>query len=315
MRTWMVAASLALATVGPARAQPLPDPEAHIVEELVVQARERGPAWWRVSDADTTVYILALPETDIPPGLAWDPSVLDRRLKGANALIGGSVAMDASVRDAPALYRMYRRMKSKIPMEQTLPAPLAARFAAAREKAGQPAKRYAGWAPIAAGAMLMGDVERTGPPWRDAEAAVRRKANRLRLPRRNSARYDAMPYIRAAYASLTPQTQHHCLAEALTYVEDGDTQAARAARGWARGDVAEALTAPRGIDKCLLVLGGGAELWRRTVKDHAGDIEAALKAPGHAVAMVRLRQLLAQDGVIATLEARGIRVTGPREDG
>jgi hypothetical protein len=199
-------------------------------------------------------------------------------------------------------------------MEETLPAPLAARFAAAREKAGQPAKRYASWAPIAAGAILIGDSrERTGPPWTDAEATVRRKAQKLKIPRRNSASYDAMPLIRAAYASLTLETQHRCLAEALNDIDAGDRQAARSARGWARGDVAEALVAPRGIDKCLLLLGGGADLWRRTVKDHAADIEAALKTPGHAVAMVRLRELLAEGGVVATLETRGIQVLGPGE--
>jgi hypothetical protein len=48
----------------PAASPPqLADPEANIVEEFVVVARDRGPAWWRVSDDDTTVYILALPDT------------------------------------------------------------------------------------------------------------------------------------------------------------------------------------------------------------------------------------------------------------
>ena len=63
-------ALLALLLAGPASAQ-VADPDSVLVEELVVTGRLPGPAWWRVSDADTTVYILALPETDIPPGLAW----------------------------------------------------------------------------------------------------------------------------------------------------------------------------------------------------------------------------------------------------
>jgi hypothetical protein len=37
------------------------DPEANLVEELVVNARLPGPAWWKVSDADTTVYVLGVP--------------------------------------------------------------------------------------------------------------------------------------------------------------------------------------------------------------------------------------------------------------
>src|SRR4029077_4721152 len=88
-----------------------------------------------------------------------------------------------------------------------------------------------------------------------------------------------------------------------------------AAPGGVPADVAEALVAPRGIDKCLLLLGGGAETWRRMVNDHAADIEAALKTPGHAAAMVRLREWLAEGGVVATLETRGIQVSGPGEAG
>ena len=67
MKSLMIAAVLALAAAAPPRALPLDDPEGNIVEELVVTAREAGPAWWRVSDADTTVYILALPETSEGP--------------------------------------------------------------------------------------------------------------------------------------------------------------------------------------------------------------------------------------------------------
>lgn len=37
----------------------------------------------------------------------------------------------------------------------------------------------------------------------------------------------------------------------------------------------------------------------------AGEITEALKAPGKAVAMVRLRSLIAKGGVIETLEAEG----------
>ena len=65
-----------------AQAPALDDPEGAIVEELVVVARDRGPAWWRVSDDDTTVYILALPDTGLiqinyvggllPPRLRFD---------------------------------------------------------------------------------------------------------------------------------------------------------------------------------------------------------------------------------------------------
>ena len=64
------------------------DPEANLVEELVVNARLPGPAWWKVSDADTTVYVLGVPAV-VPKDLEVDHSVLKRRLDGANVLIMG----------------------------------------------------------------------------------------------------------------------------------------------------------------------------------------------------------------------------------
>jgi hypothetical protein len=37
------------------------DSQANLVEELIVNARLPGPAWWKVTDADTTVYVLGVP--------------------------------------------------------------------------------------------------------------------------------------------------------------------------------------------------------------------------------------------------------------
>jgi hypothetical protein len=294
----------------PADAQPqIADPEAHVVEELVVTARERGPAWWRVSDEDTTVYILALPDAGLPRNVKWDTARLEQRLKGANALIGGGPNLRVGLRDAPLLLSVRKSLRTKGGMEDDLPEPLRIRFVAAREKLGQPAQRYEAWGPLAAGMMLAGD-SRTGR-WRDIEPQVRALARKLnvrqpRLPQRSAA-----PLIRQFKAGLTPDIQTRCMDAALGDVEAGTGRATAAARGWAEGDVRKALTAPRGFEKCLLILAGGSEAWRQNVEDQAAAIAQALKQPGRTVAMVRLRQLIAEGGVIARLEAVGLEVEGP----
>src|SRR3546814_11567843 len=80
----LVLATPAAAQVPITPAQPVPgDPDAVLVEELVVTARLPGPAWWRVSDADPTVYVLGSPSI-APKHMAWDRSVFERRLKDAN---------------------------------------------------------------------------------------------------------------------------------------------------------------------------------------------------------------------------------------
>ena len=105
------------------------DPQADLVEELVVNARLPGPAWWKVSDADTTVYVLGVPAMT-PGKLEVDESVFKRRIDGANVLIMGQEA-DANVVRFVALAMGGKRFFiSDKPMRQTLPPDLRARLEA-----------------------------------------------------------------------------------------------------------------------------------------------------------------------------------------
>src|SRR6185503_16117755 len=81
----LAASAMAQVPLTPARPDPR-DPDAVIVEELVVVARDKGPAWWTVSDGDSTVYVLGVPSI-APKHMPWDRTVFERRLKGANAVI------------------------------------------------------------------------------------------------------------------------------------------------------------------------------------------------------------------------------------
>jgi len=317
-----LAVALGLALAAPAGGQPRPgptgpgptaagleDPEAHIVSELVVVAKERGPAWWRVTDGDTTVYILGVPGGPLPPGVAWDRRVLQARLAGASTVIMGT-QVRAGLRDLPALLRIRSRMRSKTPMEAGLAAPLRARFVAAREQLGKPAGRYEKWQPVVAGQMLAFDAQHG---WSSVEEQVKGMARTAHARVRTSASYDLVPLVNRMLDGLTPEIQTRCLEGALSDVEAGAGPFRRAADGWARGDTAVALTQPRGFEPCLLALSGGAQLWRDATRDNVEAIAQALKTPGHAVAVVSLRTLLADGGVVEQLEARGLRVIGPGE--
>ncbi|WP_374472214.1 TraB/GumN family protein [Phenylobacterium sp.] len=312
----MLAAASALAVAIPlsARAQALADPEANLVAELVVQAVEPGPAWWRVRDGDTTVYVLGLADDDLPADLAWDRRFLERRLDGANLLIvGNRISLKGGLRDIPTLLKARSQLRTKTPLEETLPTELRTRFVAARERIGRPAKRYAGWQPLMAGEMLVEDTrgatDETGSLAREVEKLARRGKVRTVVP----ATYDAVPFIRQALGGITPAVHRQCLEGALADAEAPRARWRGALEGWARGDVAQALSEPRSFDKCLLLLGGGAELWDRAVRDQASAIEGALATPGHAVALVSLRPWLAQSGIAAQLRARGLQVSGPGE--
>jgi uncharacterized protein YbaP (TraB family) len=310
---WIAAAALAVGVLlaGPAGGQArLEDPEANIVAELVVQAKEPGPAWWRIEDGDTTVWILGIADSSLPAGTTWDRRYLDRRLKGANSLIVGTrIGLSGRLRDIPLILRTVNQMKTKTPLEETLSPPLRARFVATRERIGQPAKRYAEWKGLVAGMRLTQDAQPKGTV--DVVASIVKQAKREKVKVVDPAQYQIAPFLKQATATLTPALHEQCLGEAVRDIET--PRDPRAPRAWARGDVGSALAGPRNFEKCLLVMGGGADLWRRAQADLTTAIAAALAKPGKSVALVSLRPLLAENGVIEQLEAKGLHVIGPVE--
>src|SRR5258706_15510986 len=121
MRLGVLAATAAL--TWPALAQTPPttpyDPDAVLVEELVVVGRLPGPAWWSVSDADTTVYVLGSP-TLAPKRMAWDRAIFEKRLAGANQVIVPYQDVRVTMTGAFGAAFNYLRLKSSTPFEETL---------------------------------------------------------------------------------------------------------------------------------------------------------------------------------------------------
>ena len=139
-RAKVFALSLVLALAPAAWAQPpaeVADPDAVLVEELVVTGRLLGPAWWRVSDADTTVYVLGAPSV-APKHQEWDQTWFNKRLEGASQVILPFNGLKVKLMGAPGAAFSYLRLKSGRPFEDSLDAGERARFVAARTKLGQP---------------------------------------------------------------------------------------------------------------------------------------------------------------------------------
>jgi hypothetical protein len=105
-----------------------------------------------------------------------------------------------------------------------------------------------------------------------------------------------------------------CFDEVLAQAEAGPEVTRAAARAWAAGDVAGALANERTYERCLAAVTGGRSYDERTKADTAAAIEAALNTPGHALALVPLRPLLAERGVLDRLRARGFTVKAPNAD-
>lgn len=304
-------AQVALTPVPPPLSN-LPDPDGTLVEELVVIARERGPAWWRVSDADTTVYVLGVPSV-APKGLAWDRSGFERRLAGANELILPFNSVGVKTLSAPGAVFNLIRLRSTTPIEERLDGGLRQRFVAAREKIGQPPKRYKTNNALAAGLILAQDYRDYAKlTAADPGKTIGRlaKAQGIKVDAKT---YDIGPIMGAAIRTPRP-AQRECLDDVLQEIEAGPGAASRAAEAWAVGDVPGALGGERSYERCMAAAEGAGKLDAKLKADQAAAIARALKTPGHAIAVVQLRPLLSQGGVLDRLQAQGFEVKTPGDE-
>lgn len=297
--------------INPARPDPN-DPDATLVEELVVTARLPGPAWWRVSDADTTVYVLGAPSV-APKHQDWDRMLFERRLEGASQVILPFNGLKVRLMGAPGAAFSYLRLKSSRPFEDSLEAGAKARFVAARTRLGQPADHYKTTHPLAAGLMLTSDYrDKEGLTTTDPTKLIKYLAQRKKV-RVVQRAYDLGPLL-GAVARTSKSAGSTCLDEVLHEVEAGPGGVRAASRAWATGDVAGALNAERSYERCIAVTPGALAFDGKVKTDLITDIEAALKTPGHAIAVAPLRTLLAQGGVLDRLRAKGYTVKTPGEE-
>jgi uncharacterized protein YbaP (TraB family) len=293
------------------------DPEANLVEELVVNARLPGPAWWKVSDADTTVYVLGVPAV-VPSKLDVDESVFKRRVDGANVLIMGQEADVSVVRLVSLALGGKRYFITDKPMRDTLPPDLRrrleARLAVMKEKPDsmdevKPA--FAGF--LVANGQEGGDISIHLGGVTDAIRDIAKGKDIEKRPRiQNLPGYSLVDAIKTLGGAPQP-LQELCLDAGLRQAESGQGGVKVTAERWARGEVREVVSADRGFSRCLASTPSIARELRDGQSDAVKAIAAALGKPGKAVAVIELRSLLAEGGVLEQLRAKGFTVTTPGE--
>jgi uncharacterized protein YbaP (TraB family) len=293
------------------------DPEADLVEELVVNARLPGPAWWKVSDADTTVYVLGVPAMT-PSKLEVDESVFKRRVDGANVLIMGQEADVSVVRLISLALAGKRYFITDKPMRQTLPpdlrARLEARLAVMKEKPDsmdevKPA--FAGF--LVANGQDGGNVSIHIGGVTDRIREIAKGKDIEKKPRiQTLPGYSLVDAIKSLGGAPQP-LQELCLDAGLRQAESGEGGIKVMAERWARGEVREVVSADRGFQRCLASTPSIARELRDGQADAVKAITAALGKPGKAVAVIELRSLLAEGGVLEQLKAKGFKVETPGE--
>ena len=300
----------AAAVASGAGAQVIDDPQANVVEALVVSAKLPGPAWWRVTDADTTIYVLGAPNA-LPKGMAWDKSVLEHRLDGAFAVVTPP-EWRAGLTDVPGLLKLRKRLKGDGAWAERSPA-LAARvrraWAAVEPKDPD---GWKDWKPLIIALQLGGKANRKAElQGAEPEKTIKALARKHKAKPRAAQVHKAMPMLKALVREHTDEAGLVCLAETLDTIEAGPAAARASAEAWAQGRVKAALAGPRSAERCELLLPGVSEALRQSADEEAEALIGLLKTPGHAIAVFPMRGLVAEGGVLDKLRARGITVRTP----
>lgn len=303
-----------------------------------------GPAWWKVADADSTVWIMGTPDV-FPLSVKWDQRALAAHMQQAKLLIvPGNIG--TNVRSADKTQRPPERPKTSL--SERLPPELMARLlkradfnlALGKNQAWQ--QSYAtstiGARDLNGNYLPQYSVDRLSPLRAPLEfTTVQTVAQRLiqplslpgysgnparqaalRLAARDKALIKVVPFSAAAFTSfrnsisVSEDLQQQCLTHILDILDQGQTPVtlADSLDAWARGDVEHALKRADPMNSCSYGR-VAADFWSHLVAEDLAAVREALNIPGQSVAIVEFDPLLSPGGLIDQLRAAGYTVVSP----
>ena len=312
---------LLLATGDPGAAQT--SGEAPTIEEITVIGRYPGPPLWKVTSGNHTLWIFG-ELSPVPKGLDWDPRNAERVLERAGVVIGVP-GVDTGTYNPIRLFRLFRqarrlmRLPEGTTLAEQMPAELYARYTALRTRhlpkldeddedlrPALAAMRLYGAALDDTGLTMASDVEK-------------QTERRMRRSRAEEAdvRVEVEPEaVLGEFAKVTPEAELACFASIMTSIETDLEGMKQRANAWAIGDV-EALKRfdyPDSQGNCLEALfsaPGFVELRDELYAKWLSEAEHALATYDSSFAMLPMWELVADDGLLAQLAARGYTVTAP----
>jgi hypothetical protein len=300
-------AQTAAVPVSPAPADPIPE-----LSELVVVAHPQGPALWRVRRGDSTLIILGA-VSPLPQQLRWNERPVIAALDGARLLLTPPKPDLGPMQVLGLITTNVWKVRQGQALEPSLPAPLRARFVAARTHAWQPPSRYAHWKPAVAGFLLLSDYRRS---WGFSEAkpgsTVENLAKDMHIPQKQIASYRIGLLMKVA-ARLDDAQNLACLADTLDQMEFEGAHPQDLDDDWARGDIRAVAARYRAapLQRCLLRAPGAQALIDAELAKAGDRLWDELGKPGKTVAVIDLAWLMPQGGLLDRLKARGAQIDAP----
>jgi len=317
---------LGLAVLGAAptaRGEASPAGVADAPEEVLITGERAGPRLWRVSDAQHSLWILGTVD-QLPRKMIWRSDAVESLLAQAQLVIPGNsgVSIHAGPFAAVRLYLQWRGAQTNAdhaPLKLVLPAPLYARFAALKVRYDASDRRIEQLRPtLAAFRLYMATEAAAGlGPGRQVQDTV------LKLARHHGVKVaklgvdiDDPKDVLAQFTHISSASEAQCLEATVARLETDLGPMRQRASAWAAGDVAALrhLPAPDNRAVCIDALSASPrikELIKRAESQWLEAALAALRTNQTTVALRPINDLLAANGVLATLRARGYAVEGP----
>lgn len=308
---------------------PLP-PGAQELEAIVVTGRQPGPGLWKVGKGDHVLWILGV-QGPLPKGMEWDSANVERRIAASQEVLtmpyanfGADIGFFRGLTLLPSLFKARKNPDGKTLQDVVTP------------------EQYARWSVLKA--RYIG-TDRGVEEWRPLFAALElyRKAiartglsdsSRITDLVRKTARRDGVkvtdPRVEVKIAdpkatlkefSRTTLEDTECFAKTVERIEDDLGTMVERANAWAQGDIEtlRAGTRPTQWAACSAAMTGSALARKAGIADIEAKVQAkwletaesALARNASTFAVLPVSQLLADDGYLAKLAAKGYAIEEP----
>ncbi|MEY4760329.1 MAG: hypothetical protein RLZZ200_185 [Pseudomonadota bacterium] len=298
------------------------------LDELVVTGEQPGPGLWEVRSGEHRLYLLGT-ITPLPSKMHWKSGEVEA-LVARSQFVLGPIDVKAGIGFFQGLRLLPSAMKAReLPKGQTLsgllqPA-LYARWAPLKSRYIGRTDRVERWRPMFAGgelyeeALKASQLERRDTVWPVVEKSAKQAGVPLRRPEVRLSIADPKGMLRD-FAQTPRDADIDCFESLVSRVESSLPLMRQRANAWARGDVPllRRLPLDDAENRCLGAVTATpamareyADAVRRVRQDWVLAAEGALLRNANSVAVVPLREILAADGLVAQLKARGYTVTEP----
>lgn len=308
------------------------EPQAQIeLDEILVSGELPGPAMWKVSKDDHTLWIMGT-LSPLPTKMTWRQKQAEEVIRASGEILGDSSSdwdMDLGLRESIGLLRRALRLRHNADgatLREVLPGEIYDRWHAAHRRwfGKDPSPKERARPIYAAYLLYERALKRSGLSdkpmvWATAERLARRHGVQVR-ERKFRVKVEDPSGMLAELAALPPDTEAACLAEMMDYIDRELPDMKRRAQAWAVGDMPALRALPRGEQQpaCMKLIEGTRiqqladeeeALFR---EDWSGIVDWMLLTHATSFTTLPVEKLLEQNGVLEQLRRKGYTVEEPR---